>query len=545
MLPQRPIFQRFSFSVFSLSLLLFSACVPRETRVEEGNRTGTLHVGSPGEPSELDPHIINAPPDFRIVPMLFEGLLKGHSANLTPLPAVAETWELSADRKTYTFHIRANARWSNGDPITSADFIFSWQRALTPALGSQYTFLMTDVVGADDFSAGRSDDFSTVGFAAPDSQTVTITLNQPTPYFLTSLANNAIWSPVHRATIEASGSVTDRSSGWTKPEIFVGNGPFVLTDWRPNEIITLAKSETYWEAERVEINELVYHTFDNSSTEELAFRAGQLHRTVWVPTSKIPGYREQQNSPLIEVDALIDRFINVNTARVPFDDTRVRRAFALAIDRASLAEHVYLNTAVPALRIVPTGMPGYPTDSDFEYDPTTARQLLSDAGYPNGANFPAVDLSTEAGGSANLSEALQAQWRTELNVRVNILNSETRVHWDKLNRKDFDLAIGGWTADYPDATTYLDLWKTGSGYNFTNWENLSYDQALVAAAAEPNPTTRLAILRTAEGILMQHMPIIPIVFEKDTLLIHPSMTNFTPNAMDRPDYSTVTLKAQP
>lgn len=528
-----------------ISVSLLSACAPRETRVEEGNRTGTLHVGSPGEPSELDPHIINAPPDFRIVPMLFEGLLKGHPANLTPEPAVAETWELSADRKTYTFHIRANARWSNGDPITSSDFMFSWERALTPALGSQYTFLMTDVVGADDFSSGRTDDFSTVGFAAPDSQTVTITLSQPTPYFLTSLANNAIWSPVHRATIETIGSMTDRSSGWTKPETFVGNGPFTLTGWRPNETITLAKSETYWEAERVKINALVYHAFDNASTEELAFRAGQLHRTVWVPVAKVPGYRKQPNSPLVEIDALIDRFINVNTTRAPFNDVRVRRALSLALNRTALAKHVYVDTAVAAHRIVPVGMPDYPKGDDFTFDAETARKLLAEAGFPNGLGFPEIEINQEAGGTVNLAEAVQAQWSEILNIQIEISISETRVHWDKLNQKDFDLAVGGWTADYPDATTYLDLWKTGSGYNFTNWENLSYDQALVAAAAEPNPTTRLAKLRAAEAILMEHMPIIPIVFEKDTLLIHPSMTNFTPNAMDRPDYSTVALKAQP
>lgn len=532
-------------SISVLTILLSVGCAPRETRVEEGNRTGTLHVGSPGEPSELDPHIINAPPDFRIVPMLFEGLLKGHAANLTPEPAVAESWELSADRRTYTFQIRKNARWSNGDPITSSDFMFSWERALTPALGSQYTFLMTDVVGADEFSSGRSEDFSTVGFAAPDSQTVTITLNQPTPYFLTSLANNAIWSPVHRATIEASGSITDRSSGWTKPESFVGNGPFTLIDWRPNETITLAKSKTYWEADRVEIDALVYHAFDNSSTEELAFRAGQLHRTVWVPVSKITGYRKQPNSPLVEVDALIDRFINVNTAREPFDDVRVRRALALALNRTDLAEHVYIDTAVAAHRIVPIGMPNYPTDDEFEFDAETARALLAEAGYPNGFGFPEVEISQEAGGSVNLAEAVQAQWHEILNVQIEISISETRVHWDKLNRKDFDLAVGGWTADYPDATTYLDLWKTGSGYNFTNWTDSSYDEALAIAASEADPETRMLKLRAAEKILMEHMPVIPVVFEKDTLLVHPSMTGFTANAMDRPDYSTVALKAQP
>lgn len=524
-----------------LSVLCLTACAPRETRVMQGNATGTLHVGSPGEPSELDPHVINAPPDFRIVPMLFEGLVKGDPATLAAEPAVAESWSLSPDRLTYTFRLRPDAKWSNGDPITSGDFLFSWQRALTPALGSQYTFLFSDVVGADDFAAGRSRDFTTVGFAAPDARTVTVTLRQPTPYFLSNMANNPIWSPVHEPTLAAAGPVTGRGTGWTRPESFVGNGPFVLTAWRPNDAIRLEKSVTYWDAARVELNALVYHAYDGAATEELAYRAGQLHRTAWVPVSKLRGYREQPDSPLHEIDALISRFINVNTARAPFDDVRVRRAFALAIDRDAIADHIFLNTATPAYRIVPTGMPDYPTDGDFEVDVAEARQLLAAAGYPDGQGFPLVELSIEAGSSGNLTEALQARWLDVLNVRIEIITSESRVHWSKLNQKDYALAVGGWVADYPDATSYLDLWKTGSGWNFTNWHSAGYDQALAKAAAEFDPESRRQKLRQAEGILMQHMPVIPIVFEKDTMLIHPSMKNFTPNAMDRPDYSTVRL----
>ena len=467
----------------------------------EGNRTNTLHVGSPGEPGGLDPHIIIAPPDFRIVPMLFEGLVKGNPATLEPEPGVADSWTVAEDGVTHTFRIREDARWSNGDPITSSDFLFSWERALTPALGSQYTFLFTDVVGADEFNTGRSLDFATVGFSAPDSRTVVVVLKQPTPYFLASMANNAIWFPVHRPTIEAAGAMADRNSRWTEPGTMVSNGPFKLATWRPNEFVRLEKSETYWNASSVALDALVYHAFDNP--------------------------------------------ININTLIPPFDDVRVRRAFALAINRDDLARHVYMDTAVAARRVVPTGMPSYPTDEDFVDNAEIARQLLAEAGFPDGAWFPAVELSTEAGGAVNLPEALQAQWQENLNVHVAILNSETRVHWDKLKQKDYTLAIGGWTADYPDATTYLDLWKEGSGYNFTNWTDPAYDESLVFAAAQKDSSSRKAALRKAEGFLMEHMPIIPLVFEKDVMLHHPSMKNFTANAMDRPDYSTVTLTTQP
>lgn len=526
--------------VFSV-ILLFIGCAKRETPVEAGNATQTMHVASVGEPSELDPHIINAPPDFKIVPMLFEGLVNADPATLEPRPGVATSWDVSADGLTYTFQLRSDARWSNGAPVTADDFLFSWQRALTPSLGSQYTFLFSTVVGADDYAAGRLTDFSAVGFAVVDAHTISVTLTQPTPYFLAILANNPVWSPVHRGTIESVGAMADRSSGWTKPETFVGNGPFVLSEWRPNVSITLQKSSTYWDAANVGLNELIFHTFDGSDTEERAFRAGQLHKTERVPVAKLPTYRDQTDSPLREIPSLIARFININTAHPPFDDVRVRRAFALAIDRDVLADKVFFGNASPARRIVPTGLAGYPTDGDFTDDADVARQLLAAAGYSQGAGFPAVALSIESGGRNNMPEALQARWREVLGVNVEILLSETRVHWSKMQRHDYTLAIGGWIADYPDATAFLDLWKTESGWNFTQWTDSTYDQALSAAAKTPDGSTRATALRHAEAVLMADMPIIPVVFEKRAILVAPSVHDLSDNAMDRPDYRTVRL----
>ncbi len=529
----------FSFGVVALVTV---GCGSRESMVEAGNASQTLHVASVGEPSELDPHIINAPPDFKIVPMLFEGLVIAHPATLEPEPGVAASWGISTDRLTYTFHLRDSARWSNGDPITSADFLYSWQRALTPALGSQYTFLFSAVAGAADFAAGRSTDFATVGFAAPDPAMVTITLAQPTPYFLTMLANNPVWSPVHRATIEAAGLMTNRSSGWTKPETFVGNGPFRLTTWRPNEIIEVVKSPTYWNAPAIRLHGIVFHAYDSSETEERAFRARQLHRTERVPVTKLPTYRQTPVSPLRETDALIARFVNFNTTRPPFDDARVRRAFALALDREALAEHVFIKAAAPARRIVPYGITGYPVAEQFNDDLATAQALLADAGYPGGQGFPRVELSIESGGANDLPQAMQARWRTGLGVNIEIIASETRVHWSNLQKQAYTLAIGGWVADYPDPTTFLDLWQSDSGWNFTGWTSPVYDAALNNAAQEVEPLTRMRKLRDAEAILIEAMPIIPIVFEKNTSLFHASVHDFHENAMDRPDYRTVGLK---
>ena len=520
-----------------------AGCGQRETPVEAAVATQTLHVGSAGEPSELDPHVINAPPDFKIVPMLFEGLLNGDPATLQPRPGVAASWELSPDRLTYTFHLRPDARWSNGDPVTAADFLYSWRRALTPALGSQYTFLLSAVVGADDFAAGRTSDFTTVGFAAPDAATLTITLRQPTPYFLGNLANNPIWSPVHRATIEAAGGMATRGSGWTKPETMVGNGPFRLTAWRPNEVIRIEKAATYWDAANVRLQAIVFDAFDNYETEERAYRAGQLHLTAKLPVAKLPAYRAQPDSPLHEVDSLIDRYININTQRPPFDDLRVRRAFALAIDRTLVARAVYNDLIAPAWGVVPTGMPDYAATPLFADDAAAAAALLADAGFPGGAGFPDVELSVESGASNKLPEALQARWRDILGVNVKIMQSETRVHWSRLNQRDFTLSIGGWIADYPDPTAMLDLWKTGSGWNFTGWSSPAYDAALAAAAATPGVEERRAKLHAAERILIEAMPVIPVGFERNPRLVRPEVHGLQDNPLDRPDYRPVWLEA--
>lgn len=523
--------------------LLLSGCGSRETPAEAGVTTQTLHVASVGEPSELDPHVINAPPDFKIVPMLFEGLLTGDPATLEPRPGVASTWEVSADRLTYTFHLRPDAKWSNGDAVTAADFLYSWQRALTPALGSQYTFLMSAVVGADDFAAGRLEDFSRVGFAAPDPATVTITLAQPTPYFLGNLANNPIWAPVHRATIEAAGGMAKRGGGWTKPGTMVSNGAFVLRAWRPNELIRLERSPTYWNSGDVRLNAIEYHSFDSSDTEERAFRAGQLHVAVTVPVAKLDGYRAMKDSPLREVDSLIDRFINLNTTRAPFDDVRVRRAFALALDRELLARRVYHGTVTPARGVVPAGMPGYAAEDLLADDAAEAKALLAAAGFPGGAGFPTVQLSVESGGSNESAQALQARWREVLGINVEILQSETRVHWGRLQQKDYTLAVGGWVADYPDATAMLDLWKTESGWNFTGWSSPDYDAALAAAATAPDEAARRERLHQAERLLMEAMPVIPIGFERNPSLVRPEVRNLHDNALDRPDYRSVYLEA--
>ena len=503
--------------------------------------TQTLHVAIPGEPSELDPHVINAPPDFRVVPALFEGLVRGHPETLQAVPGVAERWEVSPDGLVYTFHLHPDARWSNGDPVRAADFVFSFRRALTPSLGSQYTFLFSAIAGADDFAAGRSTDFAQVGVTASGERTLQITLRQPTPYFLEIVANNPVFFPVHPATVQRDGGASRRGTGWTRPERFVGNGPFIVESWRPNEIIVARKSATYRDAANVRLNAIHFRSYDSTDAQDRAFRAGQLHLTVRVPLAKVPAYRTQTAATLSETDMLMIRYVNLNTTRPPLHDPRVRRALALALDRRQLAERVFYGAATPAFGIVPPGLANYPTTTFLTEDVAAARAELAAAGFPEGRGLPALELQVEAGASSQLDQALQATWREALGVDVRIVTSESRVHWSSLQQGAFTLSIGGWVADYPDATAFLDLWGRQSGWNFTGWTDPAYDRRLDEANRAGSAEERQRRLQAAEVHLLEAMPVIPIWFERNLRLVDPTVRGWFNNALDRPHYDSVYL----
>ena len=365
-------------TLFALAAtLLLESCTRRETAVDAGNRTGVLHVGNVGEPGELDPHVANAAPDYFVMPALFEGLVGADPKTLAPVPGVAERWESSADGLTWTFHLRANARWSNGEALTAEDFLYSFRRALSPALGSQYTILYHAVRGADEFAAGRLTDFSHVGFTAPDPHTLVVTLAQPTPYFL-GLLDNAIWFPVHRATIERRGRIDQRGTGWTRPEAFVGNGPFVLKTWQLNQIIVLEKSATYWDAAHVRLAAVHVHPIESYDTQERAFRAGQLH-VAYVPATKATAYFGARSPLLVRTPLLNATFINVNTARPALADPRVRRALALSLDRQRLAARINPAGTAAAYSIIPQAMPGYAPAVLLKEDVSTAQDLFAAA----------------------------------------------------------------------------------------------------------------------------------------------------------------------
>lgn len=523
-------------------VLLASGCAKRETPVEAGIRTKTLLVGNGAEPASLDPHVVIAFTDFRVAATLFEGLTVLDERTSQPLPGVAERWEASADGLTYTFHLRANARWSNGDRVTAGDFAYAFRRMLTPALGAPYAYMLFPIKGAEAFNAGKIADFAGVGVSAPDDATLRIQLEQPTSY-LPSLAAHLTWMPVHRATIEKFGRMEARDSAWTRPGNLVGNGAFVLQEWKPNARILVSKNPRYWDAARNRLEQVAFFPIEKTDAEDLAFRAGQLHVTYTLPPSKISGYRQQVPSPLRIDPFLNSTYLNYNVAKPPLNSPQVRRALALAIDRSGIADRIFLGAARPAPSFVPPECGLYTPPAGQAGDYAAARALLAEAGFPGGKGLPVLPLQTANDDrSMRTAELLQGTWQRELGVRVSIEPMEQKTHFQALQGRDSMLSITGWTADYADPYTFLEILRTGNGNNWTNWSSRAYDSQLDQANLTRDPAARAALLQRAESLMLSETPVAPLVWVGNSFLIHPAVKNWPPAPLGMYRFQQVELK---
>ena len=525
-----------------LTTCLLSSCGGGENNVTSGNREGILHWGNGAEPQELDPHIVTGVPEHHILTALLEGLVLKDPKTLEPVPAIAKSWEVSDDHKTYIFHIRDNARWSNGDSITAADFVWSWQRALLPALGNQYAYMYFPIKNAEAFSTGELTDFSQVGVKALDRLTLKVSLNNPTPYFLQLLDHYSMF-PVHRATIEKFGKADERGSRWTRAGSFVGNGAFTLKQWDLNKVIVVEKNPLYWDANSVKLNEIHFHPTENITTEERMFRAKQLHYTGVVPPEKISVYKENNPQALQVTPYLGTYFYRLNTRVKHLQDLRVRKALSLAINRQKIVNHVSKAGEIAAYTFTPPGTLGYQAEKTEGYNPEKARSLLAAAGYPNGEGFPTTEIlynTSEA--HRKLAVAIQQMWKKELNINIQLLNQDWKVYLDTVSSGNYQIARAGWIGDYVDPNSFLDMWLKDGGNNRTGWSNEEYQRLVFEVAPRAKTQAeRFAAFRKAEKILLDEVPIILIYTYVSKHLVAPSVKGLTPNLMDYPSYKHVYL----
>ncbi len=358
----------------------------RGTNVSTGDAHQVLHRGIGPDIADLDPHMATETKYYSVLSALLEGLVGEDPATLAPVPGVAEHWDISPDGLTYTFHLRADGRWSDGTPVTATDFVESWHRILSPSLGAPNASQLFVIQGAEAFSRGVAD-FSQVGLKARDARTLSVVLEHPAPWFLSMLSGPA-WLPVPVATIAKYGGISARGVSWAVPGRWVGNGPFVLASWKHGQEIVVTRSPTYWDAGGVRLREIHFHEFESIDAEERAFRAGQLHLTETIPPDRIDSYRLDAPD-LLRVDPLLGTyFIRVNVRRPGLSDGRIRQALSLAIDRDAIVEKVLRGGQTPATSLVPPGLAGYAPER--ERGPARTRRGPDPGpGRPSGRRRPA------------------------------------------------------------------------------------------------------------------------------------------------------------
>lgn len=497
-----------------------------------------LRLSQRNEPADLDPATASLPDEYFIIRALAEGLLVPNPNGGAPLPGAAESYEVSDDRLTYTFHLWPDARWSNGEPLTADDFATSFRRALTPATAAPKAHLFFAVANAHRFATGEEMNFDAVGIHATDARTLVVRLEKPVANFPLYVATGA-WIPVNPRIVARYGR------NWTDPEHYVGNGPFVLAEWRSQQRIVVRRNPRYRDAARVALDEIQFIRLDNQETEERAFRAGQIDVTMAVPSSKLDVYTREHPDELLRSPLAETRFLSFNTHRAPLNDVRVRRALALAIDRQKIVTFVLRGGQRVADRFLSPELfdaktPPREQPARQGHNPDAARRLLAEAGYPQGAGFPRLEL---AGWVQNpVLEAIQQMWRQELGIEVGIVVQEAKVHLAALTAGTYDIAFATNLLDVRDPVAALEDFTAAAANNFPHWASPEFDGLIEKAERLTTPAEQAATATAAETLLLRDAAVAPIYFNAQNWLMSPRVHGWQQDAIWARRYNDVRIE---
>jgi len=486
------------------------------------------------EPESIDPALSTTVDGGNIVIACFEGLTSLDEKDL-PVAGVAESWDVNEDQTLYTFHLRQDAKWSDGQPVTAYDFDYAWKRALHPDTAAEYAYQLFYIKNAPEYNEGaaKAED---LGIRVVDEHTLEVELSAPTPYFLSLTAFPTLF-PVRRDIVEANGVQ------WAlNPATYIGNGPFKLAEWQSKDHMKLVPNEHYWDRERVKLDAVVKTFIAEAGTMLAGYEAGEIDVIDSVPFSEIDNLK--QTGELQLITQLGTYYYCFNVTKPPFDNPKVRKAFALAVDREDITNKVR-KSGVPATAFVPPGVPDTAAGKDFravggEYfpvkaQPEIARQLLSEAGYPNGAGMPPITLMFNDNDEHQIiAEAVLEMWKQNLGINVAVQNQEWKVFINTRHNGDFQIARHDWLGDYNDPMTFLDLFTTGNGNNDTQWSNKDFDRLINKARLATDEGERMATLHEAEKMIMEDVIMIPILYYTENIMIKPyvkglvkSMLGFT------------------
>ncbi|MBM7703235.1 peptide ABC transporter substrate-binding protein [Metabacillus iocasae] len=476
---------------------------------KEGSSEKVLRLNNSSEPTSFDPPIGFDSVSWNALNNLMEGLTR-LDANHEPQAAIAEKWEVSEDGKVYTFHIRDNAKWSNGDDVTAQDFVFAWKRLLDPATGSPAAFLGYFIEGGEAFNtgAGSADD---VKVAAVDEKTFEVTLTSPQAYFLSVIANPAFF-PINEKV------ATDNPKWFAEADTFVANGPFKLTEWEHDSHFVMEKNEQYWDADTVKLDKVHWAMVNDTNTDYQLFQTGELD------TADVPADLSEKlfSEGKVKVeDQAGTYFYRFNLEKEPFQNKNIRKAFALAVDQQQMVDFVTKNEEKPAYGFVSYGF-NDAAEKDFrETSGDLAKTNLEEAkallekgmqeeGYDT---LPEVTLTYSTSDThKKIAEALQQMYKENLGVDVKLANMEWNVFQDEQKALKFQLSRSSFLADYADPINFLENFQTGHSMNRTAWSNEQYDSLVKQAMNEADEAKRFELMYEAEKILLDEMPIIPIHF---------------------------------
>ena len=502
----------------------------------------TLNIAS--EPQSIDPALNSAVDGAIMLGHMFEGLMKwkdsevetpgsdGTCTNAELTEGQAESYEKVVNDDgtvTYTFKIRSDARWSDGKPVTAGDFVYSWQRLVTPETAADYNYMIDSVVNANEIMAGDMDP-TELAVSAPDDSTFVVTLTSDLPYFLEVCAFPATFPVRQDVTTKEDGTPNDQ---WTfDVATYLCNGPYKLTAWNHNSEIVMEPNEQYYDAANLGPDKITFKLMDDQNAMLSGFNSGELDFIEDVPQAELPDLIASGDLKI--VDYIGTYYVCYQTQKAPFDDPRVRQAFTLAVDRTFIVDKVTQAGQVPANGFVPAGVydaagstgDDFRTvggayysiegDADYSYEANCekARELLADAGYPNGEGFPVVEyLYNTSDAHKAVAEALQNMWETELGVKVTLNNQEWAVFLQTRKDGNYSIARNGWIADYNDPMSFLDMWLTGGGNNDAQYANADYDAKIQEAKNTTDPAARMQLMHEAEDIIMgQDWALNPLYF---------------------------------
>jgi oligopeptide transport system substrate-binding protein len=481
---------------------------PPAVAVEPDTGEIVFRISNGAEPESLDPALVQGVPEHRIYMALFEGLVTYDPVDSNAVPGTAESWTSNEDGTQYTFKLRKDAVWSDGVPITAHDVVYSWLRTLAPETGGPYAwFPAMFLVGAEEYNAGEAG-AEAVGIRALDDYTFQMDLIGPLPYAVDALAHYS-FAIVPKHAIEKYGSA------WTDPANFVGNGPYILSDRVAQTSITATKNPTYWDRDNVTLDKIVFYSSDSSTTNYNMYLNAEIDWATTVPPDQVPAAQMRDD---FQVSPQLATYYYVfQTEKSPVNNPLVRKALALAIDREALIDGILKAGQIPAWGIV-SPMAGYEglefPFSDMDEAIERAQDLLAQAGYPNGAGFPAIPvLYNTDEGHKQIAEFIQQEWKNNLGINIVLENQEWGTYLSSRNAGDFVVSRAGWVGDYQDPNTFLDMFITGAGMNGGKYSNEVYDILINEAARMPAGADRFGVLMTAEDIMInEDQAVLPLYY---------------------------------